>query len=456
MTVIELNPFRENITRLPPGACEAEVQAEKEAIVSAAVSGGKTAGSAASELTALFIRVSGEKTGHIYTQKLGSDPVELLRMAYENSLDLGTAGPESMHGPDSTGIGLNETELSSTPPDDLKALALDLERAVRNAAGALSYSHVAVTETIRTMGLVNSKGCNLSSSRRNIEAAVTLVREDADEHYVYEESLSSAVIGGIKPDYFIGQLQKWRMTQLPGIVCAPGTYRAVLDSSVVCNILNTAWQMFSAPFYITENTPLSGKLGERVFSEAVSITDSPVMPGCGYQFPFDCEGSCGTEAVLADRGSICGLLQILESSREMGLPPTGNAGRKALMSGMVHTSVGAMPKNFRLLPGKSTRDALIGSLTEGLYVNESYDVFHSINVASGDYAIPCKAVVVKNGIMTGVAEGLTIYGNVIDLLAAVEDVANDVKVLPMVMLKSYAVSSPSLLISHLKVSGGSA
>ena len=70
----ELDAYRKKIGCLPEGACEAEVQAEKEDILSVALSGGRPAGSAASDQTALFVRVSGKKTGLVYTQNLEQDP----------------------------------------------------------------------------------------------------------------------------------------------------------------------------------------------------------------------------------------------------------------------------------------------------------------------------------------------------------------------------------------------
>lgn len=449
----ELDAYRKKIGCLPEGACEAEVQAEKEDILSVALSGGRPAGSAASDQTALFVRVSGKKTGLVYTQNLEQDPSVVLRTAYGNSMYSQAQGPEPMHDPDSAGHRTCEDERAHIDAKELKAKAADLEKAITAEAGTITYSRVELTETVRTMGLINTKGCDLTYSRTNYEVQVVLSQENEMGHYLFDEIQSAPSIDEISAEYFLNRLSKWKKHQLPVVSCKPGNYRVVLDSSVLCNILATAWQMFSAPFYLSRNTHLTGKLGEKLFSEAVTVRDVPVMTGSGYQFPFDCEGSEGIDNELVSKGHFTGLLHTLSSARDMGMLTTGNAGRKTLLSGVVHTQVQAMPKNFLFLPGIHTPDDIISDLDDGLYIHESYDVFHSINIASGSFTIPCKAIMVKGGRLIGVCSGLTMNGNVCSLLKGIEKAADDVRLLPMVILKSYTVAAPSVLVSNMQISG---
>ena len=448
----ELDRFSGLATFLPADALAAEVEAEKRDVLAVTVANGQPAGAAASDLTALFVRVSGEKTGTTYTQNLEEDPALLLGKAFANASLARTAGPEPMNSPVSAGHSFCEAELTHEPIDKLKHMAAGLEQAITAQAGSLTFSKVILSETINTVGLVNTLGCDMAFSRKTCEAEVVLVQENSG-HYIYNEILTAPSLDDLQPDYFLLQLSRFKAAQLPITGCPAGSYRAVLDGSVICNILATAWQLFSAPFYLAKNTPLAGRLGEQLFTDVITIRDCPILPGSGYQMPFDCEGSAGRDVMLVSRGRLEGLLQTLASASAMSLPATGNAGRKTLMSGTVHTQTAAMPKNFTLMPGEAKREALIASLEDGIYIQESYDVFHSINIASGDFSIPCKGIVVKNGEMTGLAEGLTMSGNVCDLLAGVEAIADDVRVWPMVMLKSYTVAAPSLLVRELRISG---
>ncbi|MDR1062203.1 MAG: TldD/PmbA family protein [Clostridiales bacterium] len=448
----ELELYRAAIRRLPSGASEAEAQAEREDILAVSVSGGKPAGSSASDQTTLFVRATGKKTGLAVTQRIEGEPAAAaLERALENSRYSAADGPEPMNGP--SGEQVREAELAHSEPEALKTMAAELEqRLARNDRG-LAFSRVSLAETIRSSGVVNSRGLDIAYSRRTVEASVALVREGASGHFAYDGLMSARTPEGISAEYFLAAHRHWAETQLPPVSCPAGSYRAVIGAPVVCNILLTAWQIFSAPFYMSGNTPLAGRLGEKLFSDAVSVQDLPAAPESGYQYPFDCEGSAGKPFELVAGGRAAGLLHTLASARATGARATGNAGRKTLLSGTLHTNVLAMPKNFRLLAGQPTRDELLRGLGNGLYVNASYDEFHSVNIASGAFAIPCRAVAVKNGRMAGIAGGLTMNGNILDLFSSVEAVADDLCALPMAILKSYTVSAPSVLVSRLAISG---
>ena len=80
-------------------------------------------------------------------------------------------------------------------------------------------------------------------------------------------------------------------------------------------------------------------------------------------------------------------------------------------------------------------------------------MFHSINIASGEFHVPCKGIIVKNGVKEAVVEGITINGTIQDLLMNVEEVGREIQVRPMDLLKSYTVCTPALRITALKVTG---
>ena len=74
-----------------------------------------------------------------------------------------------------------------------------------------------------------------------------------------------------------------------------------------------------------------------------------------------------------------------------------------------------MPKNFTIESGKASLEELLAACGDGVYVFENYDQFHALNVVSGDFSFPCKAVRIKGGKPVGMMEGLTMSGTVADL-----------------------------------------
>ena len=112
-----------------------------------------------------------------------------------------------------------------------------------------------------------------------------------------------------------------------------------------------------------------------------------------------------------------------------------------------------MPKNFTIESGTASLEQLIHDCDDGVYVFENYDQFHALNVVSGDFSFPCKAVRIKEGKPVGIMEGLTMTGNVAELFARVEQVGSDRVINPLVMYDSYTVSGPTMLVKSLKISG---
>jgi PmbA protein len=166
----------------------------------------------------------------------------------------------------------------------------------------------------------------------------------------------------------------------------------------------------------------------------------------------DCEGSLGSDTILVENGVLKHLMNNLTSAEAMQEAPTGNAGRKALLSGNIHTDILVTPKNFRMDPGSDTLETLFEKMQNGVYLYDSLDVFHSIHIASGDYSIPCEGILIRDGKMAGKLPGLTINGKIQDLLKDITAVGNDPATYCMPILNSYLVSSPSVLVSKISVS----
>lgn len=226
----------------------------------------------------------------------------------------------------------------------------------------------------------------------------------------------------------------------------------MLDASVVCNIFITAWQLFSGKLVGEHNSCLWNRLDQTVFSPQLNIVDRIESPYSGYRAALDCEGSRAVELELVRDGRVCGWMHNLSTAAQLGAASTGNAGRKPMISGAVQTDVVVVPKNLMVLPGQQTTDELIAQMGDGLFVNQSFDVFHSINLASGSFSIPCEAIVVRQGRPVGRVEGMTLEGNLLELFSSVTAVGSEMFTFAMPIIKSFAVSAPALAVSSVKVS----
>ena len=168
---------------------------------------------------------------------------------------------------------------------------------------------------------------------------------------------------------------------------------------------------------------------------------------------MDCEGVPAQDTVLVENGVLKTWMNNLATAKAGAMEPAGNAGRRTLLSGNIHTDMAVIPKNFTIESGNAPLEGLLAACSDGIYIFENYDQFHSLNVVSGDFAFPCKALRIKDGRPVGLMSGLTMNGNVRDLFAKVELLGCDRVIDPMAMYESYTVSGPAMLVSELKISG---
>lgn len=450
--LLPLEGYEAALDRLPDGIRQAEVNAMYRQVLSLAASNGALCQTESARRTALYVRSAGAGgCGNTYTEDLSEDPVQVIRRAAEGGAIAPAGSLARLHGPAHI---CPDPDCRPTPPDlaGAKAAVLALEQAGRLASPEV----VSATARLKRLDFVNrvanSEGGDVSGGHTVWSARLELTVRHGDSEYNAESFQNAAALDQLNPEELACRALEQARRQFDPQPFQPGVYPAVLDRTVVINILTTAWQLFSGAKYAAGASALSGKLGQVVASPAVSLRDLPSHPAAGYRYPFDCEGTPGQETDLITNGVLTGLLQTVASADALGMEPTGNAGRVALLSGNIPTDLIVVPKITCLMPGTASLPELLAHMGDGVYINESYDVFHSINIASGAFSIPCRAMTVRDGRPVSAHGGLTISGNLTDLLAQVEEAGSDL-LLDEFLLNSYCVGGPSLRLASLRVNG---
>src|SRR6202044_3733352 len=107
---------------------------------------------------------------------------------------------------------------------------------------------------------------------------------------------------------------------------------------------------------------LTGRLGEKIASEALTIIDDSTIPGLFGSTPFDDEGVTSRRTLVIERGVLKSYLLNTYFARKLGLKTTGNASRG--LSGNAGIGTG----NFYIEAGSQTPEPIIGGVRGGLYV----------------------------------------------------------------------------------------
>jgi predicted Zn-dependent protease len=157
----------------------------------------------------------------------------------------------------------------------------------------------------------------------------------------------------------------------------PGTYEVVLEPYAVVDLLDFfSYLSFGALPYMEKRSFMSGRLGERVMAENISISDDGLAPE-GIPTPFDYEGAPKQPVSLIERGVAKGVVWDSYYAGKQGgdARSTGHA----LPAG---STIGPIPLNMFMAPGDATRDEMIRSTKRGLWVTRFWYTrsVHPLNV----------------------------------------------------------------------------
>jgi PmbA protein len=182
---------------------------------------------------------------------------------------------------------------------------------------------------------------------------------------------------------------------------------------------------------------LRDKLGEQVFSKAVTISDDPHRRRGLGSAPFDDEGVANRARNIIDEGVLTTWLLNTASARQLELETTGHASR-----GLAGPP-GVAPSNLTLHPGELDQAGLMREAGEGLLVTGLFGP--SLNPNTGDWSVGCSGFWFERGEIAYPVSEITVAGNLIDAYA---------RIVPGSDLEfRRAANAPSYLIDALAIAG---
>ncbi|MDQ2866115.1 MAG: metallopeptidase TldD-related protein [Candidatus Eremiobacteraeota bacterium] len=163
----------------------------------------------------------------------------------------------------------------------------------------------------------------------------------------------------------------------------------------------------------------SGRIGERVASELVTIYDDGNLPEERGSLAVDDEGIPGQHKVLVEGGILRGYMQDTLNGRLMGVASTGSGRRQS----------------FRFLPqprmcntympsGESTAEEIVASTKRGLYAKSFAG--GQVEISKGDFVfMVAEGYLIEDGKVTAPVRNATIVGNGPEAMTKVVAVGND-------------------------------
>lgn len=165
----------------------------------------------------------------------------------------------------------------------------------------------------------------------------------------------------------------------------------------------------------------SGKIGERIAPDGVTIVDDATLPGRRGSLHIDDEGEPGQCTTLIENGVLKGYMHDSLSARMTGSAPTGNGRRESYSQ----LPLPRMTNTF-MLPGKYDPGEIISSVKRGLYLADLGS--GQVDIVSGQFTFETElAYLIEDGKITRPVKGATVTGNGPQALKMISMVGNDLE-----------------------------
>ena len=354
--------------------------------------------------------------------------------------------------PDDTAGLPDSDELAKTIPDlDLYDEAIEtlsteeqIEMALRAERAAQAYSDQ----------IINFDGGGFDSTRGSLILANSL--GFAGEFRSTSCSLAAVPVasenGKMQRDYWYDVRRKFSELDSPeeiGKIAAQRTLRklggrsvptqavpVVLEPLMARDLLGDIFNAVSGELIFRKASFLVGQLGEKIANSKLTVIDDGAIPGKIGSRPFDAEGLPTRRTVVIREGALESYLLNTYTARKLKLKSTANAGRA--LTGAPGVEAG----NLYIEPGPYSPEEIIRSVSKGLFITELLGF--GVNIVTGDYSRSASGMWIENGELAFPVQGVTIAGNLKEMLNSVEMIGNDLDF-------RGSVVSPTLLIGKMTI-----
>jgi len=359
----------------------------------------------------------GNKTGVASTHSLEPSAV---RRAAEDALAIARIAPPD---PEFPGLALPSRVPAGTPFDDATANASPPERAAAVAAVLGEFpagmEGAGYAETVADEVLVYST-TGLRTFGRTTRAGISVVAiaEDSSGYAEMLERRFSDLDPRALATRAVGKADRSRNPQ----PIDPGAYTVILEPAAVSTIMQfLGFLGFGAKGFLEERSFMSGKIGEKLASELVTIVDDPTAPDA-LGLPFDFEGTPAKRVALIERGIATGVVWDRATAKKAGTESTGHALPPP-------NPYGPVPLNLRMETGDASVEDMITATERGLLVTR----FHYSNVVNEKEAILTGMTrdgtfLIEDGSISHGVKNLRYTQNALEALAAVEAVGNKTEI----------------------------
>lgn len=208
---------------------------------------------------------------------------------------------------------------------------------------------------------------------------------------------------------------------------ASGTLPMIVENRQMGRLFGPLINALNGAQIQQKNSFLIDKIGKKVVSDKLSITDDPfIVEGRGSRL-FDNEGLATKQRTIFDRGVLKNYYIDTYYCKKLKMPPTSGS-----------------TSNLDFETGKNNLEGLIASIDKGILVTGFNG--GNCNGSTGDFSYGIEGFLVENGTLSKPVSEMNITGNMLTLWSNIEEIGNDINT-------SSSWRTPSIIFKNVDFSG---
>ncbi len=406
--------------------------------------------------------VSGEMTAFAHSNEM--TPAAIRRAA--ETMALIEPGIAAKAGPPQ---GTNQRRYTAADPLDLVPFAdkVNLCQTIDAAARArdprVAQVSVSLSGTWSVVEIVRADGFVATDVRPLVRLNVSIVAEQNGRRetgsygiggrYLYNDLFEPATYNRA-----IDEALSQALVNLDSIAAPAGEMTVLLGNGWPGILLHEAiGHGLEGDFNRKGTSAFSGRIGERVAAEGVTVVDDGSLQDRRGSLTIDDEGTPTRETVLIEDGILKGYMQDRLNARLMGVEATGNGRRESY----AHAPMPRMTNTF-MKAGNDDPDELLSRVKKGIFAKAFGG--GQVDIVSGKFVFSCtEAYLIEDGKLGAPIKGATLIGDGPSSLTKVRGIGNDFALDEGIGICGKGgqsvpagVGQPTLLVDGLTVGGTAA
>ncbi|MCP8890475.1 metalloprotease TldD [Sphingomonas faeni] len=406
--------------------------------------------------------VSGEMTAFAHSNEM--TPAAIRRAA--ETMALIEPGVAAKAGPPQ---GTNRHRYTAADPLDLVPFAdkVNLCQTIDAAARArdprVAQVSVSLSGTWSVVEIVRADGFVATDVRPLVRLNVSIVAEQNGRRetgsygiggrYLYNDLFEPATYNRA-----IDEALSQALVNLESIAAPAGEMTVLLGNGWPGILLHEAiGHGLEGDFNRKGTSAFSGRIGERVAAEGVTVVDDGSLQDRRGSLTIDDEGTPTRETVLIEDGILKGYMQDRLNARLMGVEATGNGRRESY----AHAPMPRMTNTF-MKAGNDDPAELLSRVKKGIFAKAFGG--GQVDIVSGKFVFSCtEAYLIENGKLGAPIKGATLIGDGPSSLTRVRGIGNDFALDEGIGMCGKGgqsvpagVGQPTLLVDGLTVGGTAA